>query len=357
MARQPFVGWSGKELFSILTEAFPEVLPGLATRLRGMFNNDSAWIGPRKEWLEAAGISFTNVFNFRPERNSIGAICCDIPTPGWPRLGQKNAQNFPNGAFLQEKYFSELERLKEEIKQSKPNLIVACGNTACWAVLKATNISSIRGSIALGEPPLASGIKILPTYHPAGVLRNWSWRPIVVADFLKSKREGEFPELKRPRRGIVISPTLGEARAWIQDTLSKPERYDLLSVDIETVKKQISCIGFARSKDSALVVPFIAPPGKDYWETLEDEISAWKIVRDLLENPIPKVFQNGMYDLQYIFKMGIRTKNCLHDTMLLHHSIYPELLKGLGFLGSIYTNEASWKLMNRPKADTEKRDE
>jgi hypothetical protein len=43
--------------------------------------------------------------------------------------------------------------------------------------------------------------------------------------------------------------------------------------------------------------------------------------------------------------------------MLLHHSLFPEMLKGLGFLGSIYTNEQSWKLMSRPKADTEKRDE
>jgi len=43
--------------------------------------------------------------------------------------------------------------------------------------------------------------------------------------------------------------------------------------------------------------------------------------------------------------------------MLLHHALYPELPKGLGFLGSIYTNEASWKLMRRERSDTVKRDE
>jgi hypothetical protein len=31
--------------------------------------------------------------------------------------------------------------------------------------------------------------------------------------------------------------------------------------------------------------------------------------------------------------------------------------KGLGFLASIYSNESSWKLMRRRKADTEKADE
>ena len=42
--------------------------------------------------------------------------------------------------------------------------------------------------------------------------------------------------------------------------------------------------------------------------------------------------------------------------MLLHHSLFPELQKGLGFLGSIYTNEASWKLM-RGQDDSNKKDE
>ena len=76
-----------------------------------------------------------------------------------------------------------------------------------------------------------------------------------------------------------------------------------------------------------------------------------------MESNIPKLFQNGMYDLQYIFRWGIKTRNAAHDTMLLHHSLYPEMRKGLGFLGSIYSNEAAWKMMGRPKADTVKRDE
>jgi hypothetical protein len=44
------------------------------------------------------------------------------------------------------------------------------------------------------------------------------------------------------------------------------------------------------------------------------------------------------------------------DTMLLHHAMYPELPKSLGFLGSIYTNESAWKLM-RQDSEELKRDE
>ncbi len=75
----------------------------------------------------------------------------------------------------------------------------------------------------------------------------------------------------------------------------------------------------------------------------------------VLEGPWPLLFQNGMYDLQYLYKMGFRPRACLEDTMLLHHSLFPELQKGLGFLGSVYSNEAAWKLMR--KQDSFKKDE
>jgi hypothetical protein len=42
--------------------------------------------------------------------------------------------------------------------------------------------------------------------------------------------------------------------------------------------------------------------------------------------------------------------------MLLHHALYPEMQKGLGFLGSIYSNEPAWKLL-RGKAEELKKDD
>jgi hypothetical protein len=70
-------------------------------------------------------------------------------------------------------------------------------------------------------------------------------------------------------------------------------------------------------------------------------------------SPIPKTFQNGLYDLQYIWSCWkCPTKNFEHDTMLLHHSLQPELPKSLGFMGSVYTDEISWKLL-RALVDSE----
>jgi hypothetical protein len=72
----------------------------------------------------------------------------------------------------------------------------------------------------------------------------------------------------------------------------------------------------------------------------------------------PKVAQNGLYDLSFLWRSyGITVRAFQHDTMLLHHALQPESEKSLGFLGSIYTGEASWKLMRARGKTTIKRDE
>lgn len=292
----------------------------------------------------------TNVLALRPPDNKVEALCAkkaDVG-PGYALPALRHP-----GHYLRPEYLPELQRLRDEISAVRPNLVVALGATATWALLRTTAIGSIRGAIA--ESVLLPGLKVLPTYHPAAVIRNWSWRTIVVADLLKARREAKFPEIRRPARYIYVNPNLEGINQWISETVLNPPRY--LAVDIETKAGQISCIGFARSRSEALVVPFVDlnQSNGSYWDSLGAELTAWAKVRLLLESSIPKIFQNGLFDLQYLARMGFRPRNCLHDTMLLHHSLYPELQKGLGFLGSIYSNEPAWKLMR--KEESLKRDD
>lgn len=360
--RTPFAGQSGMELFRMLGEAMPYEAPDLHAAAAHLFRYGGAWIRPRNRWLDAVGIGMTNVLALRPPANALGALCGKRQDfgqdyPGLPPLGRADKKGFPNGPFLRPEFLPELDRLLDELATARPNVVVAAGNTACWAVLQATNIGSIRGATAMCRPRQLEGLKVLPTYHPAGVLRQWSWRPIVVADLMKAWREAQFPELRRPQRQVLVNPTLEEIARWVDRTLALAPAS--LAVDVETGQRQIKCIGFARSRSEALVVPFVDFGRQDgsYWVSAGVERAAREQVQRLLASGIPLVFQNGLYDLQYILGEGFTLANCSEDTMLLHHSLFPELQKGLGFLGSIYTSEASWKLMRRPKADTEKRDE
>lgn len=362
--RQPFVGYSGKELFRLLGEAFPLLAPEVHAEITALFKYDLAWVNSRHHWLEAAGIAMTNVLSLRPPGNKLEALCCskkELPL-AYPM------PPISHGKYLLSDYLPELARLHSEITLSSPNLIVALGNTACWALLHATNIGSIRGAVAYshikrveGPGPSrnseAEAYKVLPSYHPAAVLRQWSWRPILAADLMKASRECQFPEIRRPKRRVLINPTIEELEQWTHDTLaSNPP---ILSADCETASGMIRCISFAPTPQESICVPFShsGSPNGSYWPSSGEELRAWSCVRALLESPSIKLGQNFVYDLQYITPMGIRPQAVTEDTMLLHHAIFSEMQKGLGFLGSIYTDEASWKLMRRAKPDTEKRDE
>lgn len=383
--RRPFAGESGKELFRMLGEAWPDIAPEEHSRVSALHRYGLAWTGQREGWLQAASCAMTNVFNLRPQNNKLEELCgpksavAGSPSGTLPPLSL--------GKYLLPSYLPEVDRLYRELVSCRPNLVIALGNTACWALLRTAGISSIRGTVAEGtglmggwrESELEKSraeekfrVKVLPTYHPAAMLRNWSWRPIIVADLMKGLREAAFPEIVRPSRTVLVSPTLQECLGWLQNVLQNPPA--LLSLDTETSLNLIDTFGLARSRSDALVIPFgphryrrgdgyytVYPvrdgqPQTSYWSE-DEERQVWRALRAVLESQVPKLFQNGMYDLQYILRLGIRPAALQEDTMLLHHSLFPELQKGLGFLGSIYTGEASWKLMARHRGDSEKRDE
>lgn len=320
--RTPFIGAAGYELTKMLSEA----------------------------GIHRADCHITNVFNLRPRGNRMEDLCGPKPMAlsGWPSL-------LP-GKYIRMEFAPELERLSTELLEINPNVVVALGNTACWALLGKTAISKLRGTTQLSTH-CASGFKVLPTYHPAAILRQWDLRPISVIDLIKAKRESATPDISRPEREIWIEPTLED----LHEFKRLIRGCKILSVDIETAGREITCIGFAPNRSCALVIPFTCAGrlGRNYWPTEQHERHAWEFVKLHLEDPgIPKVFQNGLYDIAFLYRAaGIRVANAAEDTMLLHHALQPESLKGLGFLGSLYCDEGAWKDMRTRGKKTIKRDD
>lgn len=317
----PFVGKSGQELTSMLQE-----------------------VG-----IERKSCFLTNVLFTRPLGNKLDSLLIskkDCP-PGYalPSVSQ--------GKYLHPDLLPELERLKKELSELQPNLTVALGNTATWALTGTAAISNSRGTVC--ESILVPGLKVLPTYHPATVLRNWPWRVIVLQDLTKAKREMEFPEIRRVARKLVINSTLAHYLWLLKEALHCP----VLSCDVETEKRQITSVAFATSPSSGFTIPFWdkTKPNWSYW-TEEEEIILWNAIAFLLYHHLCVLFQNGLYDVQYFWEMLIRIPHFTEDTMILHHAMYPELPKGLGFLGSIYSNDVAWKKMrDRHGASETKREE
>jgi uracil-DNA glycosylase len=249
--------------------------------------------------------------------------------------------------YIQEQHWCHVERIRELVAHHKPNLVLAVGEVAMWALTSETSIDQARGRVCTGMK-LIPEQKVLPCYSPRTVQIEYPKRPILLADLTKARRELEFPEIRRPRHLIHIEPTIEDLEEFFTKYIADAEE---LSCDIETKPGgNITCVGFAPDSEVAIVVPFYCKerPNGNYWPTVKEEVLAWQWVQRVLHYGRATYGQNFQYDMSYLWRYnGIDCPHFSDDTMLLHHTLQPEMLKGLGFLASIYTDEPAWKFMHK----------
>lgn len=255
----------------------------------------------------------------------------------------ENEASPPHGSKrVRAAYWSFVVRLREWLQELKPNVVVAFGAEACWACTGEAKLAGIRGTVVLSD--WLPGIKVIPTYSFETARQMYSQRFYLEADLRKAARHAESPKYVQPVREVWIEPTLADVRAFFYSYMRKTETF---AYDIETVPDAgvITCIGLAPNDKVALVVPFYdsAKPGGNYWSRGE-ELKVVAMLQKLFNDPSKrKLAQNGMYDLMWLAKLGIKPEAGLEDTMLLHHSYQPELKKGLGELAALYLDEVAWK--------------
>jgi uracil-DNA glycosylase len=301
--------------------------------------------------LDRSEFLITNVFSEKIPDNNIANWCSpkDVAHAG----GYDDLPPIGPAGYLKPEYRFHLDNLASVIADTKPTVIVPMGSIALWAFTGSTAISANRGSI-LPASKIAPARKLVPTYHPSFVIKQWKFFTVVVADFIKAYRESEFSEIRLPKKEFLIEPTFEELDYYYPRLVSS----DLLSVDIETGWGQITNIGFAPSAGFAVNIPFVdlRRPDKSYFRSSHDEARALRYVKSILEHPVPKLGQNfGGYDFYWLLdKYGMAPRNFIHDTRLLHHALYPELPKDLEFMGASYTQQGAWKSWGRR---SDKRDE
>lgn len=353
----PFVGASGIELLRMLDEAGVITLTSADFDYINKYYRAVGSDGPMfidMIWRLHPELHRTNVFMQHPPGNRLEWFCGPRTEgiKGYPALIKGKA-----GGYVRQEFIPELERLADELVSIDPNLVICFGNTALWALCGTSGVSKLRGTTSISTHT-ATGYKCLACYHPAAVLRQWENRPVTVLDLMKAKREAEYPEIRRPRREIWIEPTLEDLQRFYNQYIAVKRE---IAVDIENPGGPITCVGFAVGKTVAIVIPFVdkRTKSRSYWQTKEDELKAIDFIRKVLyDKTILKTMQNGLYDVAVLWRQwGLKTKGFVEDSMLAHHALQPEALKGLGFLGSVYTDEGSWKQMRKTDVDVYKRDD
>lgn len=253
----------------------------------------------------------------------------------------------PKNKFVQvdpEKLKEGLEELKQEIHEVKPNVIVALGAWPLWYLTgksgknPGTGIDAWRstwlpytGWEGDGIPP-----KVMPTYHPAYVLRTWSVNAWFHFDLGKAIREQGDRELRYPRPESIINPPRDQLTALLDKMYKSP----WISVDIETFPNgTFSCVGFTDSTEYGVCVNYQAP-------------ELFGLVREMWESPTPKIFQFGTYDTLFMKHFygwnsggfyGENGEIVGWDTYIAGALLQPEFPKNLNFLTGLYSRMPYYK--------------
>lgn len=251
-----------------------------------------------------------------------------------------------------------IEELKEEIKQVDPNVIVALGSWPLWYLTgkkgkrPGTGILSWRGS----QLPctLVEGYKVIPTLHPAFLLRVWRQHPIFYEDLRYAAFHADFPEILEPEYETFLAGDNPDHEDWIGDgrleeLADEMAASEWLEVDIETFSDNtMSCCGFADRHDRTLVVTF--------------QRSGWRrIIERLLQSDARKILQFGTYDRNFLKRFysfdldeytmtydewdegPVEIRNVGWDTYIAAATLMPEFDRGLDFLASVYTDFPYYK--------------
>jgi uracil-DNA glycosylase len=231
--------------------------------------------------------------------------------------------------------------LHRMLREHQPMFIIALGNTALWALAGEWGILKWRASIMpTSAVEGADDIKMMPTVHPAAVLRQFELRNLLVQDFRRARRESRTATIERPEWQFIIRPNADKVLWWCHDLYRRLESATEpvpFACDIETRARQIACIGIATSKLDAICIPLMDNKQRaGYWSTEEEHLIILSLRKVLTHEKAHCIFQNGAYDLQYFAAQYAFLPRARDDTMLMQHVAFPGMLKGLDFLSSLY---------------------
>ncbi len=178
-----------------------------------------------------ASARYMNVMETQPNRNNFGDFYYD------------KARQEPKPELIQGR-----ARLVAELKALKPNVTIACGNEPLVTLTGKRGIKKWRGSILDTDVG-----KVIPTLHPAAILRMYSDRPIAQIDFTRAARESDSPDVRRPALHTICNPTLTQILTWLHENAHA----DICTFDTETLGRYIRCLGLAVRSDEAICIPFM----------------------------------------------------------------------------------------------------
>jgi len=241
-----------------------------------------------------------------------------------------------------------VERLEATINRVKPEVIIAFGNLALWALTGQSGIGKWAGSRMAINTGIMPNTKcrpvVFPTLHPKTLFRQPEYRPMVSRDLHRAAVA--TPADTPPDYRFITRPTYSQFYDWCitveQQLAVNPLK---LAVDIETRAGHIACIGIATSETEAICIPLMCVESSaGYWSE-QDEYCVIRKIRQLLHHPNAQIVgQNFLYDAQYFYRWLHCTPNLVRDTMGSQQLLFPGMPKDLAYLSRMWCRwHVYWK--------------
>lgn len=252
------------------------------------------------------------------------------------------------------------EQFFEELNANKPTFIVPLGATPLGILCPATvskraghaEISKYRGSI-LRCDQLAWDHYVVPAYHPAFLFRNWSERPVTVLCLARVAEEHAYWRQRGslqplPQRQLVSDPGADDAIDYLRGVLAGPAN-GVVSIDIENIGVYRGRYKTKQRSRVPYVIGFAMDPAYGISIGLAEydvykAAHVWRLIGDVLRTR-RQVGQNYYtHDLPWLQYIGFAPNiDLVEDTLVRHHTLWPELSHKLDFQTFQYTREPYYK--------------
>lgn len=264
------------------------------------------WNALGREGISRENVKVANLCQYRPQKNNFKQL-------------------------LQTKALTDgIAELVGYIKKYPPKVVLALGHYPTQYLTGRAPIGNYRGSIL--PCIFDANVKVIPSFHPSFILRTPSHYPTFSADIERAVSDSKFSEFKLPVHSFHYALD-GER---LEQLVQKFEQADILTVDIETRKKDgaLLCVGFGMKDESGVVSLCIQPASMQHTQA----------IFRLLLCQAKKVFHNGgAFDIPMLERHGFKVENFHWDTMIAHRIVWAELPSSLAFLTSLYTREPYYK--------------
>jgi DNA polymerase len=279
--------------------------------------------------LAEAGISandccFTNPYKIRPPDNKIERL---------EELG------------IAKQLF--IEAFFEELNEYKPTFVIPLGGTALEILCpdtidrrdKESKISKWRGSLLI-SPFINWPHYVLPNFHPAYILREWSDRDVAVFIFRKVLEEASFWKLNKklqplPERQLLAEPSFAEANEYLEECLAHESP---ISCDFELLARRVPIVlGLSYNRLSAVSIEL-------FGFEIRQLASLWRKMDRILRTKVI-IGQNWTtFDANWAEAIGLCSGMArVSDCLIRHHVLHPELSHKLDFQTLQYTREVYYK--------------